>query len=719
MELMAPAGDLQSAYQALTHGADAIYLGLGDYSARKSAKNLSLDELRRVIQFAHEQEKFVYLAMNTLIRENELPDLIRLLHRVALTGVDGIIVQDLGLAHIIHTYFPSLALHGSTQLAVHNINGVRFLQKLGFSRVVLARELSFEEIRTIREACPDVELKVFIHGALCYSISGMCLASGMILGRSGNRGSCGQICRTWSELVSEDSDTPNGYFFSMKDLSLEEQVLRLRDIGIEALKIEGRMKSPSYVAETTSLYRSILDGKPHDPSASRLAFSRTAETGWFGNYHRPDRTEKDAKLVYSPFSGHTGIPAGKIISRKGNRATVRTTRALALRDGLQIIADDPIHEGMKVSSPFSITTMRSKRGESITECRANTEIHIIIDEEFSEGDTLYQVSTHDSELKQINPLSLPLFTYPLMVTIILLDEKFIISSKIGPLGFSFTWEQELTLLPARVEKPILPILEKGFCVTDKSLPFFSSRIELINNSRFNDQGIFIPPKVIKQLRRSWYEALSKTFEKHITERTQNILSEKPQIIERQQISLPKRSLLTADGYITDSHIFLPLSPVQFLKDSFSMIDERISQLKNTHPEKQIIVGISNIGQIPWYEQQEGLSCFIDYYLYCVNSQAIQLIADNLHDCIGAFYWIEDDQRPIPSGSHEWGIPLYYIDEDFDPPIFITRTCFRKDSLSKSCSDCKIRSYEYELKQTGRDYQVIVKDCMSYVYVKSP
>ncbi len=716
---MAPAGDFQSAYQALTHGADAIYLGLRDYSARKSAKNVSLEELRRIIRFAHEHHKFVYLAMNTLIREDELSSLVALLHRIVLTAVDGLIVQDLGLAHILHTHFPTLALHGSTQLAVHNSGGVRFLQQIGFSRVVLARELSFEEISSIRKECPDVELKVFIHGALCYGISGMCLASGTILGRSGNRGACGQICRTWSRLVSEDSDAPYGHFFSMKDLSLEKQILRLKDIGIEALKIEGRMKSPNYVAETTSMYRSILDGKPHDPSASRLAFSRTAETGWFGNYHRPDRRSQDAQLVHSSFSGHTGIPAGKILSRKGKWASVKTQRALALRDGLQIIQTDPYHQGMQESSPFSITAMRSKQGESITQCRANTEISLLISEEFSVGETLYQVSGHDSELKQINPLSLPLYTYPLTATITLFDEKIVVSSEIGLLGFRCRWESELSLLPAKVEKPIYPLLEKSFCVHEQNLPFFTQTIELVNTSSLSDQGIFIPPKSLKQLRRSWYEVLSAHFDEFIIENTERIIGEKIPSTEKQQIVLPKRSVMTAGGHVTDSHIFLPLAPIQFLEDSFSMIDEQILKLKTQYPEKQIIVGISNIGQIPWYERQEGLNCFIDYHLYCANSHTIKLLTENLHDCIGAYYWIEDDRRPVASGSDDWGIPLYYIDKEFNPPIFITRTCFRKDSLGKSCSDCKIRSYEYELEQTGRDYQVIVKDCMTYVYVKRP
>ncbi|MDA3835704.1 MAG: U32 family peptidase, partial [Spirochaetales bacterium] len=197
MELMAPAGSFQSAVQAFEHGADAVYAGLQQFSARNAAVNFSFDELRRVKEYAHRRGKFLYIALNTVILDEELEKVLYALHQLTLLQTDGVIVQDLGLAHIIRKYFPSLPLHSSTQLAVHNESGVRYLQSIGFSRIVLARELTLNEIIKIRKSCPNVELKVFIHGALCYSVSGMCLASGALLGRSANRGLCGQICRTW------------------------------------------------------------------------------------------------------------------------------------------------------------------------------------------------------------------------------------------------------------------------------------------------------------------------------------------------------------------------------------------------------------------------------------------------------------------------------------------------------------------------------------------
>ena len=203
-ELALPAGSLQCALYAFKGGADAVYFGLKSFSARKGAVNFSFEDVRKLKALCsdggqYEGKKF-YVTLNTLASDVQLKEVILLLRQLDYLRPDGLIVQDLGIAKIIREHFPNLALHGSTQLAVHTIDGVKELQRLGFSRVVLSRELSFDEIKAIREACPDIELKVFIHGALCYGFSGLCMASQFITGdreRSANRGGCSQICRTW------------------------------------------------------------------------------------------------------------------------------------------------------------------------------------------------------------------------------------------------------------------------------------------------------------------------------------------------------------------------------------------------------------------------------------------------------------------------------------------------------------------------------------------
>ena len=194
-ELLSPAGSFDAGFYALASGADALYLGLSAFSARKSAKNFSLDEFARIKALAESKGKKIYAAVNTVISEEEMPAAVGLLYDLNALGVDGIIVQDFGLLSVLRKNFPHICVHASTQMGIHNSAGVRVLQRAGVSRIILARELTLPEIGRIRRECPDAELEVFIHGALCYGFSGLCLASGILLGRSGNRGDCAQLCQ--------------------------------------------------------------------------------------------------------------------------------------------------------------------------------------------------------------------------------------------------------------------------------------------------------------------------------------------------------------------------------------------------------------------------------------------------------------------------------------------------------------------------------------------
>ncbi len=214
-ELLAPGGSFHSAYYAFQAGADGVYLGMREFSARQAAVNFTPEQLRRLLGVARERGGRVYLALNTVVREQELPRAAETLNWAQELGLDGVIVQDLGVAELARRHFPSLVLHASTQMAVHNAAGLRVARELGFRRVILSRELDLDTIRGLRQGNPDIELEVFIHGALCYSFSGLCLASWALTGRSGNRGDCAQICR--SLFRSEDGE---GYFFSSRDLYL-------------------------------------------------------------------------------------------------------------------------------------------------------------------------------------------------------------------------------------------------------------------------------------------------------------------------------------------------------------------------------------------------------------------------------------------------------------------------------------------------------------------
>ena len=380
-ELLSPAGDFQTALAAFEAGADAVYCGLGDYSARAYANNLSMDELRLLVRIARAKGKKVYVAFNTLVEESELDGAVRQLAMIEDSGADAIIVQDLGIARIARKMFPRLALHASTQLVAHNLEGVLALKELGFSRVVLARELTLVEVESIAKRC-GIEIECFIHGALCYSISGICMYSALEKGRSGNRGRCAYCCR----LAHDDGKGGKTYPFSMKDLRLGKDTLRLVEAGVKSLKIEGRMKSAVYVASVTRYYRQILDGtKGVTLQDLETVFSR-----------RTTKLYLDGEPEESPIDpvslGHLGAEIGvvkRVTKDRRGEAFMRfhTMRALEKHDGLQFAAK----EGGKPRG-FGIGEMRRAISRApVFEVAAGADVEVMLPEGFEvePGEKIY------------------------------------------------------------------------------------------------------------------------------------------------------------------------------------------------------------------------------------------------------------------------------------------------------------------------------------------
>ena len=271
MEILAPAGNEQSLIAAVRSGADAVYLGTGAFNARRNADNFRDDSLMAAVNYCHGRGVKVYVTLNTLIRDEELPAFLTAAREVAQAGPDGVIVQDLAVVQALKQICPDLPLVGSTQMSVHNAAGVKALEDMGFSRVVLARELTLEEIKAIRSET-GAELETFVHGALCMSVSGMCYYSAMMGERSGNRGLCAQPCR----LNSSCNGRP--YALSLKDMSFIPHVRDLDAAGVCSVKIEGRMKRPEYVAAAVTAVRAALEGKAPDMATLQAVFSRSGFT---------------------------------------------------------------------------------------------------------------------------------------------------------------------------------------------------------------------------------------------------------------------------------------------------------------------------------------------------------------------------------------------------------------------------------------------------------
>ncbi len=259
IELLAPAGSVESLYAAVQAGADAVYMGGSKFSARAYANNFDDEQLKEAINYCHLYGVKVYITVNTLIKEEEIKEAIKYIGFLYSIGVDALIIQDTGIAKLIKENLPNFEIHASTQMTIHNGEGAIFLKELGFKRIVLSRELSLKEIEYISKDL-DIETEIFVHGALCICYSGQCLMSSILGGRSGNRGRCAQPCRLPYTLINEKDDKETkGYILSPKDICNIENMGDLIKAGATSFKIEGRMKRPEYVAGVIRSYRKAID----------------------------------------------------------------------------------------------------------------------------------------------------------------------------------------------------------------------------------------------------------------------------------------------------------------------------------------------------------------------------------------------------------------------------------------------------------------------------
>ena len=350
-ELLAPAGDWECARAAVENGADAIYFGLDRFNARMRARNFTQSDLPALMEYLHRRGVRGYVTFNTLVFTNELEEAADYLRTLITAGVDAAIVQDVGICRLIRELSPDFPIHGSTQMTITSAAGVEFARELGAQLVVLARENSIDEIGRIREALGEssLPLEVFVHGALCVAYSGQCLTSESLGGRSANRGECAQACRLPYDLIADGRQVDLGdrrYLLSPQDLAGLDVLPELVKAGVSSLKIEGRLKSPEYVASITRVYRAALDrlakasgAIPREaPRPERyelqMAFSRGLHTGWFGGINNQE-------LVHARFGTKRGVFVGEVLRLDGESAIVRTAAPVKPGDGLVFDAGRP------------------------------------------------------------------------------------------------------------------------------------------------------------------------------------------------------------------------------------------------------------------------------------------------------------------------------------------------------------------------------------------
>lgn len=510
MKIVAPAGNMERFYAAVKAGAQEIYMGLKGFGARRNAENFTLEEYKEAIDYAHKRGVKIFLTLNTIMMEKEMEFLYPNLKVLYEHGLDAVIVQDLGYFKYMKENFPNMECHGSTQMTVGNHYEAEYLRKLGFTRVVLPREMTFEEIKKIRENT-SIELEIFVSGALCICYSGNCYMSSFIGSRSGNRGMCAQPCRK----KYENSSGEKGYLLSPKDQLLGfEEIKKLKDIGIESIKIEGRMKDPNYVFETVSYYRDLIDGIKAQEKSSEL-FNRGYSKGYFyGN---------DNYIMNKDYSYNLGKNLGLLSGKE-----LKLKSRVVLGDGIIYLSKD----FEKLGGGY-INKIELKNGDMSRKSAEANEVIVLKD--VPRG-SKYVFKSYSKEVNDDAQSKMKKEEQRLLIS----------GNFIGHIG-----EKPVLELVAKnnlgIEVAVKVIGEKEIeKASKKSLTSeeLREKISEMGDSTFTlgefscdiDEGIFMPLSVLKSLRRDCVEKLEKELVESYRRKAGNryslpIVEEKPREIE--------------------------------------------------------------------------------------------------------------------------------------------------------------------------------------------
>ena len=504
-ELLAPAGSLESFFAAMEKGADAVYAGLRDFSARARAKNFTMCQMERMLAYAHAHGRKIYITLNTLVNEKELPQLVETLAALAGMRVDGVILQDLAVARLIRRHFPTIPLHASTQMTIHNTAGVKMLEELGFQRAVLARELALDEVAAIAAATP-VEIETFVHGALCFSVSGQCFFSSYLGGHSGNRGRCAQPCRRLYNHRGKE-----GHYFSTSDLSAIDMLPELARAGVKSLKIEGRMKSAEYVASVVEAYRLVLDAPERSRKDAlgaakevlKYSFGRTPTKGFLASQQPDD--------IANPWQkGGTGRFIGQIKGVKGNRLTFESRDALYVGDRLRAQPKSDM-----AGQAWTVRELFVGR-KKVMEAKAGSVVEVETPFRFSAGDSVYKVSSREAFTLSENAClrrleSVQRDKAPCRLRVVLRDGVMHIDAEVGGLQHLFQFPLG-ALEPARSGN-MQAVLQGQFARTGET-PFLLESLEAPDFP-----AVLIPSATFKEVRRQFYrqldEALTTGFQERI------------------------------------------------------------------------------------------------------------------------------------------------------------------------------------------------------------
>ena len=666
MELLAPAGSLGSFFAALENGADAVFCGLKSFSARAKAKNFSLIELERVVGYTHKRNKRIYIALNTLIKESELQELIVVLSELDRLQVDGLIIQDLGLYHLAHTHFPGIPLHASTQMVVHNLAGVRQLERLGFERAVLARELSLAEINYIGTNC-NLELEHFIHGALCYSMSGHCLFSSYIDGRSGNRGRCIQPCR---RRYHHNRDS--GFYFSTSDFSALEHIPALSRAGVVSLKIEGRMKSAEYVASVVSAYRIVLDAKKGNEKNAIAEAKEKLESAMGRKSSDGFLQGNGADIVLAKRKGGIGRIIGKVERLQGKNISFRLGDTIHVGDRLRIQpGTDRPGQGFTVRKLFL-----GKRAVKRAAKNTNVAIPLPIKGTVHVGDMVFKLATgkaftlsEEACRRRLNAAPLHANAVRLRIDCNESSNSMTIKASVKSVSVKKTYQVEM--IPANKTPLNSKILFKVFSHTGyKTL--------MLEDLQAGDlPRVVIKPSRLKEIRREFYTYFDALVEKEFLKQAQlnvkkirdailaPVASRRPHESGKLYIVTDHLSDLQIIKEYPDLHFVLPVTR-QFLDEVQGFITDITWQQQVIWDLPSILFGkdwavmqgmvrelltmgfsrfrLNNIAHFEFFTKISNVHLIAGSWLYILNSQTVSSM--RALGCNKYCHSIEDDKENI-------------------------------------------------------------------------
>lgn len=696
-ELLAPAGDIEAGYAAFYYGADAVYLGLPKFSARAEATNFTPEELDEFVAYAHANNKKVYVALNTLVQERELPEVMNSLETCVKMKVDAVIVQDLGIARIIRMSFPELDLHASTQMAIHNLEGALVLKKMGFTRVVLARELSLNEIQKIQKES-GLEIEVFIHGALCYSYSGLCLFSSFQTARSANRGKCVYSCRDTFKIGDKQTHP-----FSMKDMALEEEILKLRGLS---LKIEGRKKTPLYVAAVTDYYRRILDTGKVDASLSdnlKQIFARP--------WTKLHLKGKNKEVIDTEFVGHRGLKIGKVEKLFNHTITFKPTHAIEKYDGIQIDVDG-------IAKPFGFSAEELVvNGKHVFQVSPGKSVEITLPPHhpfIHKGAPIYLASS--GKVKSSYPYEKPKpgaykNRIPLDVAI------FVSQDKVVAIAADIAVESNGFFTPAQNIQNVTNGIHFAFAKTGDT-PFELKELQIHNPDK-----LFVPVSLLNELRRDLYSRI------HVQEQTRPMpvlpvlkpvknQSCKWLIKTDDVANLAKINLDECDEIIVlvdaqfnakvldrlpKNKVRLSLPPVIRSTEKYKKL---ITSLCGRGYDKWEIGNLSGLGLLP-----ANTDISFDYFISILNEQALahamemgaSRVTISPEDTL-------DNIKKLTTICDKICVPLYQ-----DTPLFLSANCVREND----CADCSNQEWDTTITNGNGQFELISRNCETTVVPKNP